>query len=134
MCSTNQISAAVDACLAMMGGDFDLRALQQNDPNYDWEFMSMATLAEEYGITGLYTLSHGVMVTVCFQSGMTEQETHQIIAHELGHHMLHRNLEVAEIHIGRKILTDERREWEAESFAELLLERCGIRTAAEANA
>lgn len=134
MSNFSQIRVAVDQCLAQMSGVWSLQELARNDPNYDWEFHAVETLAEEQGIVGLYTLD-GILASVYFQAGMPCQETCLTIAHEIGHHFLHRNLGLAERQMshagfefvaGRKILTDDRREFEAEMFGMLLLQRCGM--------
>jgi len=132
MCTQKQIRNGVEQCLTLMGGSFDLQALRENDACYDWEFRQMPNLMQRHGIEGLYS-KDGPLVTVIWDEQLPIAQKYKTIAHELGHHFLHRNLPAAaemleqvDVSDGHQIAFSDRRESEAEEFAKRLLSMFGI--------
>jgi len=83
-----KIRRAVRRALDLMPSGLDVRELQANDPDHDWEFRPVERLQDKHGQLGLY-IKEWPLVTVYWDADLPCDEIMLTIAHELGHHFLH---------------------------------------------
>jgi len=83
-----KIHRAVRRALEYMPSGLDVRELQANDPDHDWEFKAVEGLHTKRGVLGLY-IKEWPLVTVYWDADLPVSEIMLTIAHELGHHFLH---------------------------------------------
>jgi len=83
-----KIHRAVRRAAALMPSGMDVRELQANDPDHDWEFKSVERLVDKHGVSGFYW-KEGPLVNIYWDADLSLKEIQITICHELGHHFLH---------------------------------------------